>query len=107
MLWPVINHNILIAWLFILFLISLSRYVMAFRYKATMPTPEKTYPWLRWFLVGSFISSLTWAACSVWLFPAGDLVPLGLHLGVHDPVAQGDPGSLDPRVEDPGGANGL
>ncbi|MDH5612823.1 MAG: ATP-binding protein [Gammaproteobacteria bacterium] len=73
-LWPVVDHDILLIWLTALGLVTLSRGIIAHLYKTIKPLPEKTSLWSRRFIIGSVLSSLLWGAASIWLFPTGDPV---------------------------------
>ena len=72
-LWPVIEHNILLIWLFSILFVSLLRSFLAYRFNKTSPAADEIYSWNQRFLVGSITASLIWGASSVWLFPADDL----------------------------------
>ncbi len=69
-LWQVINPLILLAWLMIILLVAASRGVGAYLYtKAGDKDDDK---WYKQFYIGVFLSALSWAAVSIWLFPEND-----------------------------------
>ena len=72
-LWSVIEHEVLLIWLTVIVLVSLSRGITAYQYKMAKPHQENALFWMRRFLVGSSLASLVWGASAIWLFPADDL----------------------------------
>lgn len=44
-LWTVIDHNILLIWLFSILLVSLLRFYTAYRFKKTSPSPDEIDIW--------------------------------------------------------------
>ena len=72
-LWPVIDHTILLIWLAVIVVINLLRGVLAYQYRTTAPPDEQVFHWYRWMLVSSLLAALAWGAASIWLFPADDL----------------------------------
>lgn len=72
-LWPVIDHTILLMWFTVILIISLVRGVSAHQYKIENPSVEKANFWFRRFFIGSSLASLVWGASAIWLFPENDL----------------------------------
>lgn len=72
-LWPVISHKVLLAWLISILLVSIFRVFVAYRYKLASPSPEEVQIWNRRFLLGSVVSSTIWGASTIFLFPEEDL----------------------------------
>lgn len=72
-LWPVIEHHIIIIWLSSLILLSLVRGISAYRYKILSPSTDKAELWCQRFLIGSVLASIIWGSSSIWLFPTEDL----------------------------------
>ena len=73
MLWPVISHKILLTWLALIFLVSIIRSFMTYRYKLAAPSNEEVPIWTRRFLFGSIVASTIWGSSSIFLFPTDDL----------------------------------
>lgn len=71
--WPVINHTVLLAWLGLLYLITLSRIILAAAFKRTNPDTASVGKWGNWFLVGVGAAGLTWGMGSVLLFPESNV----------------------------------
>ena len=72
-LWPVIDHDILMIWVTTLGLVSLSRLTIGHLYRTGNSVAENASIWYRRFLVGSILASLIWAGASIFLFPSDDL----------------------------------
>lgn len=72
-LWPVIQHEILLLWLISILLVSFARGILAYRFKTATPSPDNMHLWTQRFLLGSIIASIIWGASSIWLFPSDDL----------------------------------
>ena len=72
-LWPDLDHDILITWATILGLVSLSRVITRHLYITGNSATEKASLWYRRFLIGTVLASLVWAGASIWLFPSDDL----------------------------------
>lgn len=72
-LWPVINHVLLIIWLIALYIVSIARGLIAFYYKNTEITFVNTLQWSRYFFFGTLLAALLWSASAIWLFPDADL----------------------------------
>lgn len=72
-LWPAVDHDVLLIWLSAVVLISAWRSIIAYQYTKVSPASEHVVIWVRRFLIGSLLASLVWGAASVWLFPANDL----------------------------------
>lgn len=72
-MWPVIDHAVLLVWLTTLLTISLIRSLLAYQYRKVNPTADKAVNWLRWYVLGSLLAALTWGTASIALFPAADI----------------------------------
>jgi len=72
-LWPVIQHNILLTWLSVIYLVSFIRGYTCYKYKRTADSVEKNSFWYRLFFIGNLTASLIWASVSIWLFPPDNL----------------------------------
>ena len=59
-LWPVIDHTILLIWFAVILVVSLVRGFSAHQYKIANPSVEKAHFWFRVFFVGSSLASLVW-----------------------------------------------
>jgi len=72
-LWPVIDHGILLIWLAAISFVTLARGISAYQYKKAAPPPEKTPIWSRRFIIETWLAALVWGASAIWLFPVDDL----------------------------------
>lgn len=72
-LWPVVEHVLLLIWLTAILLISLSRGITAYFYYKSPASPDNAVYWSRNFLIGSILASLMWCTSAIWLFPVDDL----------------------------------
>ncbi|MCW8900701.1 MAG: ATP-binding protein [Gammaproteobacteria bacterium] len=72
-LWPVVEAELLLSWLFSILFVSLLRGIIAYRYKKTSPLIEQPHIWARYFISGSIAASIMWGASSIWIFPQDDL----------------------------------
>jgi len=71
-LWPAVDHNMLLIWLSALMTLTLFRAATAFLYQKGRPPPERAHMWYRRFLVGTLLASLLWGFSAAALFPAQD-----------------------------------
>ena len=72
-LWSVVEHDILLIWLTLIVLVTLSRGIAAYQYKMAKPRPEKVHLWMRRYLIDVFLTALIWGASAIWLFPTDEL----------------------------------
>lgn len=72
-LWPVVEHHVLLIWLTLVILASLSRGVSAYQYKRADNSAEKLLFWRNRYLVDVFLVGLVWGAAAIWLFPINSL----------------------------------
>ena len=72
-LWPVIDHKVLLYWLTSILFISLIRSIIAYRYNIASPSLEETNRWTQRFLFGVITASLIWVASIIFLFSPDDL----------------------------------
>lgn len=72
-LWPVIDHKVLLSWLTLILLVSIIRSFTSYRYKLSSPSPAKAQVWTQRFLFGSIVASIVWGSSSIFLFPTEDL----------------------------------
>jgi len=72
-LWPVIEHDILLSWLIAIVLVSLARGITAIKYNKVSRSADETLTWFRYFFAGTILASLVWGSASIWLFPLDDI----------------------------------
>lgn len=70
--WPVIEHNIVLMWLFIVGLIVIARMAIYFTFK--LKAPDSIGLWEKLYVVVTIFAGLTWGAAGIFLFPEGDFV---------------------------------
>ncbi|MDH5600225.1 MAG: ATP-binding protein [Gammaproteobacteria bacterium] len=78
-LWPAVERNFLLSWLFSIVFVSVLRGVSAYQYKASSIPISDVHIWHQRFLMGSIAASFLWGASSFWVFPAGDLARQVFH----------------------------
>ncbi len=66
--WPVVPHAVLVAWLAVIFVISLGRYVLVLAYEHACPPSADARRWGRWFAIGTALSGSAWGAAGIVLF---------------------------------------
>jgi len=71
-LWPSIEHHIILIWLTMVFLIATARTLLAFTYKKSNSTDKHVLYWMKNFAVGAYLSAATWAFAAIFLFPEHD-----------------------------------
>ena len=72
-LWNVIDTILLISWLSVLLVISLSRFILYKRYmESTNKSIEVFLYWDRLFYFFLILTGLTWACVSIWLLPGDE-----------------------------------
>ena len=69
-LWPVISHKFLLAWLAVHFVLQGARLLTTLRYRQMAPAAEDALIWGRLQTIGSALSGLVWGATFVFLWPA-------------------------------------
>ncbi|GJL49968.1 MAG: hypothetical protein NPIRA01_11950 [Nitrospirales bacterium] len=72
-LWNVIGHVLLIAWVTSLTLINLIRGWLVFRYRRATVLIEDTHRWCDWFIVGNLTTGIVWGAAGFFLYPPDSL----------------------------------
>jgi len=68
--WKSSSHTLLLSWLAVNIFIGIIRFYSITQYKKSHKQPETATYWKNLFLAGLLLTSLTWAAASVLLFPA-------------------------------------
>ena len=68
-MWPVVDHRVLLLWLTTIILVSLARSTIAYQYKVTDHSAAKARQWSRLYLLGCYAAALSWASASIWIFP--------------------------------------
>ena len=70
LLWDQVSRTNLLAWALGVAVISSGRYALYTAYKGASPSPETALRWEKYFITGSTLMSLAWAALPAVLFPA-------------------------------------
>lgn len=68
-MWPVIPHSWLVAWIAAMVLINIGRYVELWAYFRAAPSNTEIKPWLRRFTIGAAISGSVWGSAGVLFIP--------------------------------------
>lgn len=68
-LWNVISHEVIALWLGVNLLMTLSRYMMIYKYRRVQFEYCKQEQWGRLFLYGTTLSGIIWGSAGVFLFP--------------------------------------
>jgi PAS domain S-box-containing protein len=71
-LWPSINHQILMVWFAILTLVCGIRGFTAYLYHRSPSEQREGTHWYRLFMLGTVAAALIWAGASIFLFPVTD-----------------------------------
>ncbi len=71
--WHVIRHAVLWSWFGVLTLISLSRYLLALRYRRRVVGPDRVARWESGIAYGTLLSGFTWGSAGMLLLP--DQIP--------------------------------
>jgi diguanylate cyclase (GGDEF)-like protein/PAS domain S-box-containing protein len=71
-MWPVVDHVNLLLWGFLIFLLTLVRYVGIARFNKVSPSPELLRSWRLWFLGGILASGMAWGLAGLLLYPVDD-----------------------------------
>jgi len=71
-MWPAIDHSILLTWLSLILLLTLMRSYLSYQYNKASPPPEKAHLWYRRFLVGNITAAILWGTSALILFPETD-----------------------------------
>lgn len=74
LLWPAIDHSILISWLVVVYLVYLGRGILVRRFRSLRPEGESINRWGNYFLFGTFLGGLCWGSASFLMFPHDDPV---------------------------------
>jgi two-component sensor histidine kinase len=72
-LWPILNHTLLLVWWGATAFIYALRWILVTRYKKTKPTPNEIERWATGFLIGSIFGGLAWGAAGLFLFSEKNL----------------------------------
>lgn len=72
-LWPVINHAVLLVWWIATALLYAARWLLVGYYKRANPNPDEIEPWAERFLIGTTSAGLAWGAAGFFLFPEENL----------------------------------
>ena len=70
--WPVIEHSIVLIWLFVVGLIVAARTVIYFTFK--LQAPDSIGFWEKLYVVVTIFAGLAWGAAGIFLFPEDDFV---------------------------------
>ena len=68
-IWEVADRTALLAWLAVVFLYSIFRYVMLWKYNKTELTPENVEQWLNIFIASACVSGVMWGLAVIILIP--------------------------------------
>ena len=68
-IWDVANRKVLIGWIAVVFLYSVFRYLMLWKYNQTKLTPENVEYWLNIFVASAAVSGLMWGLAVIILIP--------------------------------------
>lgn len=68
-LWPIIAHELLVAWLGAVLVVSLGRLMLAAKFQRQPPEVQAQPYWLSWFAYGVLTAGVIWGAAGVLLFP--------------------------------------
>lgn len=69
-LWPVSDHRILLGWDISVLFITLGRHVLAFLYGQSHITRDNVQFWLKAYILGVFISGVSWGLVPIFIVPA-------------------------------------
>ena len=72
--WSVLDQTSLIIWLSLMFSVIVSRTVLYFMYRRTVPDIDHTNMWYRLFVTGTATAGLLWASLVYWGIPEHDLI---------------------------------
>ena len=67
--WEFISHSILITWLACVWLITLLRSVLGYRYRQGLAIADESSHWGIWFIIGTACSGVVWGSSGILLFP--------------------------------------
>jgi len=67
-MWPVIEHNLIITWLFLLTIISTLRVYLSWKFFQAKPAPTEIQFWETWFFAGTVIAGMIWGLSGWILF---------------------------------------
>jgi diguanylate cyclase (GGDEF)-like protein/PAS domain S-box-containing protein len=68
LLWPVLDKARLVIWLFIIILITVSRFFLSYRFKQIEPNENNIEGWAKLALAGALLAGLGWGGASYFLF---------------------------------------
>ncbi len=83
-IWEVANRNVLIGWLVVVFMYSLARYYLLWKYNKTKLTPENVDHWLNVFIASAAISGIMWGLAVIILIPpeGKSVIEFSLYSGI-------------------------
>jgi diguanylate cyclase (GGDEF)-like protein/PAS domain S-box-containing protein len=96
LLWPVINHAVILTWIVLVYLIIVFRLALTIRFRRADPHPQKIEPWARAAQIGAFLAALSWGSASYFLFAVDSLPHQGLLAFVIAGITAGGVTSLAP-----------
>ena len=68
-IWDVANHKVLIGWLAVVFVYSVIRYFLLWKYNKTKLTPDNVEYWLNIFIISTAVSGIMWGLAVIILIP--------------------------------------
>lgn len=68
-LWPVVDHVRLIAWIVTMLVATVVRFFVCKAYQKAAPDEDEVVSWKRRYLATAYVSSSLWGAAILWLFP--------------------------------------
>ncbi|MBI5571252.1 MAG: PAS domain S-box protein [Desulfomonile tiedjei] len=71
--WDAVPRANLIGWFVAFVALQIPRHLLWYSFRRTQPEMEATFPWGRWFAVGSGLTALLWGLSAVFLFPEHSL----------------------------------
>lgn len=74
------NHLVLIGWFVLMFIASLSRYMLANAFERKQPTGRESYTWEKVIMGMLFLSALVWGFCGTYLMPHDNVLNQALIL---------------------------
>lgn len=83
-IWDIANRKVLIGWLAVVFLYSVFRYLMLWKYNRTKLTPENVEQWLNIFIASACISGIMWGLAVIILIPQDgkNIIEFTLYSGI-------------------------
>lgn len=94
--WSVVDHDYLLIWFMLVFMVSLGRGLLAWQYARANDKECNAKAWERRFNAGVFLTGITWGGSSVFIFPQ-ELAHQALHTFVIAGMCAGAVGTLSYR----------